>query len=67
MRLANEAGTNYNTARQKLMDDALGGIPLNRPARPEEIADLIAFLVSERASYITGSEYVIDGGTPPTI
>jgi NAD(P)-dependent dehydrogenase (short-subunit alcohol dehydrogenase family) len=37
-------------------------IPLNRLAEPEEVADLIAFLVSPAASYITGQTFTIDGG-----
>lgn len=65
-RLADEAGTDAATARQGLMN-ALGGIPLGRPNRPEEVAELIAFLVSDRAPSIVGSEYVIDGGNIPTI
>jgi NAD(P)-dependent dehydrogenase (short-subunit alcohol dehydrogenase family) len=43
--------------------DALGGIPIGRPAEPEEVADLVAFLASSRASAIHGAEYAIDGGT----
>jgi len=65
-RLAAEAGSDKQTARQRLMD-SLGGIPIGRPAKPSEVADLIAFLVSPRAASITGSEYVIDGGTIPTV
>ena len=65
-RLAAEAGSDEQTARQRLMD-SLGGIPIGRPAKPEEVADLIAFLVSPRAASITGSEHVIDGGTVPTV
>jgi NAD(P)-dependent dehydrogenase (short-subunit alcohol dehydrogenase family) len=64
-RLANEAGTDDAGGKQIIMRSR-GGIPLGRPARPQEVADLIAFVVSGRAGAITGTEYVIDGGTVPT-
>jgi NAD(P)-dependent dehydrogenase (short-subunit alcohol dehydrogenase family) len=65
-RLAQKAGTDYEGGKQIIMK-SLGGIPLGRPAKPQEVADLIAFLVSPRAASITGTEYVIDGGTVPTV
>ncbi|WP_348981738.1 SDR family oxidoreductase [Azospirillum sp. TSH58] len=65
-RIAASTGGTTETARQSILD-ALGGIPLGRPARPEEVADLIAFLASDRASAIHGAEHVIDGGTIPTV
>jgi len=64
-RIAEEAGMSYDEAVQTIMN-SLGGIPLGRPAKPEEVADLIAFLASDRAASITGTEHVIDGGTVPT-
>ena len=63
--LAKKTGTDYEGARQGLMK-SLGGIPIGRLAKPNEVADLVAFLVSPRAASITGAEYVIDGGTVPT-
>ena len=64
--VAAKEGTDYNGARTLLMD-SLGGIPIGRPAKPDEVADLVAFLASSRAASITGTEYVIDGGTVPTV
>jgi NAD(P)-dependent dehydrogenase (short-subunit alcohol dehydrogenase family) len=64
--IAESGGTSYETALQSLMD-ALGGIPMGRPAMPEEVAELVAFLASDRAAYLSGTEYVIDGGTIPTV
>jgi NAD(P)-dependent dehydrogenase (short-subunit alcohol dehydrogenase family) len=63
--LASKLGTDDVGARQALMD-SLGGIPIGRPAKPHEVAELVAFLVSARAASINGAEYVIDGGTIPT-
>jgi NAD(P)-dependent dehydrogenase (short-subunit alcohol dehydrogenase family) len=63
--LAKKNDTDYEGARNLLMT-SIGGIPIGRPAKPREVADLIAFLVSPQAGSITGTEYVIDGGTVPT-
>ena len=64
-RVATEAGTDLDGGCRIIMD-SLGGIPIGRPSKPDEIANLIAFVASDRAASITGTEYVIDGGTVPT-
>ncbi len=64
-KLADREGSDFERARQGLMAK-LGGIPIGRPALPEEVAELVAFLASPLAASITGTEYVIDGGTIPT-
>jgi len=65
-RIATSSNIPIDEATQSVMT-ALGGIPYGRPAEPEEVAELVGFLVSPRAGYLTGTEYVIDGGTIPTI
>jgi NAD(P)-dependent dehydrogenase (short-subunit alcohol dehydrogenase family) len=37
-------------------------VPLKRVGRPEEIAQTIAFIASDKASFITGASYLVDGG-----
>lgn len=65
-RISESSAVSIEQATQSVMD-ALGGIPFGRPAQPEEIAEFVGFLVSPRANYLTGTEYIIDGGTIPTI
>ncbi len=65
-RIAESNNSTIEEATKSVMT-ALGGIPFGRPAKPEEVAELVGFLVSPRASYLTGTEYVIDGGTIPTV
>jgi len=64
-RLAADAGTDYEGGKQIIMR-SLDGMSLGRSAKPREVAELIAFVVSPRAGAVTGTEYIIDGGTVPT-
>ena len=53
--------------RDAILAKVAAGRPLGRLARPEEIASVVVFLCSERASYVTGAAWSVDGGTVPII
>jgi NAD(P)-dependent dehydrogenase (short-subunit alcohol dehydrogenase family) len=64
--VARDAGIDIAAARQSIMD-GIGGIPLGRAGRPEEVAEAIAFLASARSSYLVGAELIVDGGVTRTM
>jgi 3-oxoacyl-[acyl-carrier protein] reductase len=65
--LADQQAARSMDTRQQVIQKVGAGRPLGRLAEPEEIASVIAFLCSERSSYVTGSAWSADGGTVPII
>lgn len=65
-RMAAHSGTSADEARGALMR-SLGGIPVGQPGRPEDVAEVVVFLLPARAAFIHGAEYIVDGGTLPTV
>ncbi|OPF81846.1 short-chain dehydrogenase [Streptomyces antioxidans] len=59
-RIADRQGVSLEEAQRDLA--ARLNVPMNRPGTPEDAAELVAFLVSERARWLTGSQYRVDGG-----
>jgi NAD(P)-dependent dehydrogenase (short-subunit alcohol dehydrogenase family) len=53
--------------RDEILAKVSAGRPLGRLATPEEIANVIVFLASDRATYVTGAAWSVDGGTVPII
>jgi len=64
--LSESLGMDLEETTQNLMK-ALGGIPMGRMANPQDVAEMVGYLVSPRASYLTGANYIIDGGSNPTV
>jgi NAD(P)-dependent dehydrogenase (short-subunit alcohol dehydrogenase family) len=65
--LADQAAKRSGKSREEVLAGVAKGRPLGRLAEPQEIAAVIAFLCSDRASYVTGSAWSADGGTVPII
>ena len=65
-RHAAASGVGADVARQDVVE-SIGGIPLGQPGTPRDVGDLVAFLVSDRAGYLTGAEYLVDGGSTRTV
>jgi 3-oxoacyl-[acyl-carrier protein] reductase len=65
--LADQAAARSGRSREEVLAGVGKGRPLGRLAEPQEIASVIVFLCSDRASYVTGSAWSADGGTVPII
>jgi NAD(P)-dependent dehydrogenase (short-subunit alcohol dehydrogenase family) len=65
--LADQMAQRTRKTREQVLDDVGKGRPIGRMSEPEEAAAVIAFLCSDRASYVTGAAWSVDGGTVPII
>ncbi len=65
--LADQAARMRQTTREEVLRDMAAALPIGRLATPREIASVIVFLCSERASNVTGAAWSVDGGAVPVI
>ncbi len=64
--VAKRSGVDFETAKQQVVASQ-GGFATGRFTRPDEVADLVLFLASDRSANITGADFVIDGGLIKTL
>jgi NAD(P)-dependent dehydrogenase (short-subunit alcohol dehydrogenase family) len=60
---ARAKGMSLEEFRTNIVTDSGRGVPLGRIAEPEDVANMVAFLASDEASFITGQAYNVNGGT----
>jgi NAD(P)-dependent dehydrogenase (short-subunit alcohol dehydrogenase family) len=61
-----EARAHSRSGDESAYTDLMAGYPLGRAATPREVADLIAFLASDRSAYTSGAVFTLDGGMSAT-
>ena len=64
--VSKSSGVDFDTAKQQVVASQ-GGFATGRFTRPDEVADLVLFLASDRSGNITGADFVIDGGLIKTL
>ena len=65
--LADQLAARTGKTRDEVLESTRSGPPVGRMATDDEVAGVIAFLCSERASYVAGAGWAVDGGSVPTI
>lgn len=64
---AEQTGQGFDEAIESFLDEERPYLELHRRGEPDEVASVIAFLCSDRASFVNGSNYRVDAGSVATI
>ncbi|GHJ40887.1 SDR family oxidoreductase [Streptomyces sp. TS71-3] len=64
-RMADSQGVDLDDTKQQIVDRLK--LPMGRPGEPEDVAEMIALLASDRARWLTGAQFRVDGGIIPTV